>query len=135
MPVAFPAFLSPLELEVLDDEQFRLVVPFTYQSVVLGEVLNVPAGFVTDLASVPRLPLLYWWFGGRARKASVPHDFLYQTHRVDKGAADSVFLEAMALLGDLPAPIRWTMYMGVTLGGASAWDSGPQRYQVLGNTP
>jgi hypothetical protein len=128
-----PAFLSPLELEVLDDERFRLVVPLVYRSRVLGDTLVIPEGFLTDLASVPRLPLVFWWYGGRARKASVPHDFLYQRHLVGKATADQVFLEAMALIDDLPAPIRWTMYQGVVWGGGSAWRSGPSRYQVLGN--
>ena len=128
-----PAFLSPLEVEVLDEELFRLVRPFKYQSAILGALLVIPEGFVTDLASIPRLPFVYWLYGGRARKAAVPHDFLYQVHPCDKATADWVFLEAMTLLPDLPALARQAMYRGVWLAGGSAWTSGPTRYTVLGN--
>jgi hypothetical protein len=128
-----PAFLSTLEVEILDEELFRLVRPFKYRSAVLGALLVIPEGFLTDLSSVPRLPLIYWLYGGRARKAAVPHDFLYQTHSCTKEEADEVFREAMALLPDLPAHARWAMYQGVCLGGEVSWESGPRRYTVLGN--
>ncbi len=128
-----PAFLSPVDVEILDDELFRIVRPIEYRSNVLGAILVIPEGFVTDLSSVPRLPVVYWLYGGRARKAAVPHDFLYQTHSCPKPMADRVFLEAMGLISDLPAWARQAMYRGVSLGGASAWESGPTRYTILGN--
>ena len=128
-----PAFLSSLEVEVLDEELFRLTRPLRYQSAALGALLVIPEGFVTDLSSVPRLPLIYWLYGGRARKAAVPHDFLYQTHICAKAVADRVFLEAMALLPDLPTHARVAMHKGVIWGGNGAWESGPLRYTVLGN--
>jgi hypothetical protein len=128
-----PAFLSPVEVEILDDELFRVVRPVRFQSAVFPAIIVVPEGFVTDLSSVPRLPIVYWLYGGRARKAAVPHDFLYQTHICPKAIADGVFLEAMGLIPDLPAWARAAMHKGVVLGGQSAYGSGPRRYKVLGN--
>ena len=128
-----PAFLSLVEVEILDDELFRVVRPVRYQSAALPAIIVVPEGFVTDGSSVPRLPIVYWLYGGRARKAAVIHDFLYQTHICPKAIADAVFLEAMRLIPDLPGWARRAMHQGVVLGGQSSYESGPRRYTVLGN--
>jgi len=55
----------------------------------------VPKGFVTDLASIP--PCARWLFkpNGPYAKAAIIHDYLYETMKVDRKAADLVFLEAM----------------------------------------
>lgn len=115
-------FLNDLELceadENVDDNTWRLAKPLSYSSDVLGETLTVPADFRTDLASVPRLPVVYWLCGGRANKPAVVHDFLYSRAIVERETADAVFLEAMAVVG-VPFVYRWLMWAGVRLGGAS----------------
>ena len=128
-----PAFLSPVEVEILDDELFRVVRPVRYQSAAMPAIIVVPEGFVTDGSSVPRLPIVYWLYGGRARKAAIIHDFLYQTHICPKAIADAVFLEAMVLIPNLPGWARRAMHKGVVLGGQSSYDSGPRRYTIFGN--
>ena len=35
------------------------------------ETITIPAGFKTDLASVPRLPFAYWLTGGTANRPAV----------------------------------------------------------------
>ncbi len=112
--------------------------PLIYQSDILAKevpsivngILTIVTGFVTDFASVPRVPIAYTLFGDKAHHESVPHDFLYQTHLVSKAIADRVFLEAMTVRKK-PAYIRYPMYWGVVLGGKSSYDSGPSRYLVL----
>lgn len=113
-------FLSDLELceadEDVDDGTWLLAKPLSYSSDVAGRVITVPAQFRTDLASVPRLPVVYWLCGGRANKPAVVHDFLYSTGEVPRHIADAVFLEAMAVVG-VPLIYRRLMWAGVRLGG------------------
>lgn len=115
-------FLGDLELceadENVDDGAWKLGKPLSYSSRVARRVITVPAGFRTDLASVPRLPVVYWLCGGRANKPAVVHDFLYTEGVVARRIADAVFLEAMSVVG-VPIMYRTLMWVGVRLGGAS----------------
>jgi hypothetical protein len=115
-------FLGELELceadDNVDDGEWRLGMPLSYSSPAAGRTITVPAGFRTDLASVPRLPVVYWLCGGRANKPAVVHDYLYTTGVVPRRTADAVFLEAMGVVG-VPFVYRWLMWAGVRLGGAS----------------
>ena len=97
-----------------------------YLTEVLGEpeTIEVPAGYRTDLASVPRLPGIYWRVGNRAVLPSIVHDYLFEhdPHNWGRKVADRIFLEAMTDEKDPPWPTtRWAMYMGVRLGGWRAW--------------
>lgn len=128
-----PAFLSDLDARLLSeaDDHWELLAPLRYRSAVFPSLVVVPAGFVTDFASVPRLPIVYWRYGGRARKAAVVHDFLYQTHLPPtRSMADAVFAEAMRMSG-VTWRYRWPMWLAVWLCGSSAWRSGPERFLVL----
>lgn len=118
------AFLTELQMENAtqhDDGLWRLTAPLVYQSDVAKMTFTVPAGFVTDLASVPRIPIAYLLAGGTSNEASVVHDFLYSTHPVPRNIADAVLREASAVTG-VPAWRRWIMWAGVRLGGGSHWD-------------
>lgn len=128
-----PAFLSALSAQLLSDseDRWQLLADLRYRSAVFPSLITVPAGFVTDFASVPRLPVVYWRYGGRARQAAVVHDFLYQTHLTSaRAVADEVFAEAMRV-SEVPWRFRWPMWAGVRVLGASAWNSGPERFRVL----
>ena len=50
-----PSFLTPLDLEYLDGRNWRLITEFDYTTNVgkLG-TLHIPAGTLTDFASVPK---------------------------------------------------------------------------------
>lgn len=127
-----------------DDRRFVLARDLIYQSDLLGKLgygvkiegltmvglIEVPKGFVTDFASVPRVPVIYTMFGDRAHHESVVHDYLYQTNLVPRGVADKVFREAMVAQGKSKF-ISQGMYLGVVLGGRSSYKTGPSRYQVL----
>jgi hypothetical protein len=115
------AFLSKLCMENADDTddgQWILTRPLRYRSDVAERIIEVPAGFRTDLASVPRWPVIYWLTGDTSTAAAVIHDYLYSTHKVPRAMADAVFREASAVTG-VPAWRRWIMWLGVRLGGAS----------------
>ena len=75
------SFTSRLEVTPLDDgRKWRLIRTFRYHvgSLGSGVVITIPAGFVTDFASSPRIfwPVLSPW--GKWGKAAVVHDLLYQ---------------------------------------------------------
>lgn len=110
---------------------WEVMQPLVYQSAVARCRFLVPAGLVTDLSSVPRLPLAYLFTGDVAHAEAVIHDWLYQAHLVaSRALADEVLYEAMVAM-EKPAWRRWLIYQGVRLGGASAWESGPSRLTIL----
>ncbi|EJC5177426.1 DUF1353 domain-containing protein [Salmonella enterica] len=76
----------------------------------------VPAGFVTDLASVPRI---FWTIlppDGKYAKAAIIHDYLYDNALRTKKEADLIFLDGMTVLG-VPKWKRTVMYWAVRLFG------------------
>lgn len=124
-------FLTSLDARCLDDGHlWVLLSDLVYQSKLLQTVITVPKGFHTDFASVPRLPIAYWFFGNRAHHESVPHDWIYQTHCFTKKEADRVFLEAM-IVRNKSWFIRQPMYRAVYLGGGHAYRYGPNRFANL----
>ncbi len=82
--------------------------------------IDVPVGFRTDFASIPRLlwPLLPPT--GSYGKAAVIHDALYQTGTFTRATADAILLEAMVTL-HVPLWSCLLVYLGVRLGGWLAW--------------
>ncbi|KAE8546133.1 DUF1353 domain-containing protein [Marinobacter nauticus] len=80
----------------------------------------VPAGFRTDLDSVPRVPVVYAAFKGRAVRAAVVHDYLYASQQ-GKRFADQTFLKAMKHEG-VPARWRYPIYWAVVLFGGSIYE-------------
>lgn len=121
-----PHFVENLVLEsdAGEGDGATVVLPFVYYSVVLGAFVTVPAGFHTDLASVPRLPVVYLLVGGRGDEAAVIHDFLYTEQPCTRKQADDVFYEALLTMG-VPRWQAWMMWCGVRAGGASHWKTRP----------
>lgn len=101
-----------------DDGRWILCKPLVYESDVAKQTFTVPEGFETDLASVPRLPVVYLLTGDTARAAAVVHDYLYSSRKVSRKVADAVLREASEVSG-VPAWRRWLMWAGVRAGGAS----------------
>jgi len=76
----------------------------------------VPAGTVTDFASIPR-PL--WWLyppDGPWAEAAVIHDWLYSRGLLSRFLSDAIFREAMARYG-VPWWRRAILYYAVRLFG------------------
>ena len=112
-------FLSELDVRLLDSDKIWILdSPLIYRSDLLGMV-TVPEGFQSDFASVPRLPIVYTFFGDRAHRESVLHDYLYCKDSIPLatyGQANKVFLEAMTVRGK-SLFVRKAMYWGVCIGG------------------
>lgn len=78
---------------------FILDAPFSFRSDLLRCTITVPKGFVSDLASIPRLPVIYLCLNGIADQAGVIHDYAYSTGLVSRLLADKVLYEACLVLG------------------------------------
>ena len=80
----------------------------------------VPAGFVTDFASVPRA----FWSGmsphGQYSRAAVLHDYLYWTQTCTRAQADRLFLLMMKQSGVSRAD-QQTIYRSVRAAGDAGW--------------
>jgi hypothetical protein len=121
-------FLTELNLTVLFDDSFRLVDDF-YVSLEGVEVV-VPEGFETDLASVPRLPIVYMAVGGRGHKAAVLHDWLYSTCMFPRLICDQYFYHALRESG-VNYFYAKAMYAGVRAGGGSYYDANLKKRSLV----
>jgi hypothetical protein len=117
-------FINIPPLDIADKpEQWILTEDCVYLSDYLWPEGNpikvvVPAGFVTDLASIPRFPPLLRFFiikNGRHRAAAIVHDYLCRL-KLDfsRVMADKIFLEAMRLQG-VPKMRSRLMYWAVAI--------------------
>lgn len=82
--------------------------------------VNVPKGFVTDFASVPRI---FWQFLPRDGKYTYPaiiHDYLYWVQDRPRESADEIFRISMKEFSLDPIVIN-AVYWGVRAGGGIAW--------------
>lgn len=130
---SFTAFSGPLDTRydaeashTLGDDHWRVLRDFRFWGELprLGLVwITVPAGYLTDGASVPRLVwgLVPPW--GAYGQAAVVHDLLCEylvvmteagdQVRITRDEADLLFLEAMTVL-QVPETNRELMYAGVS---------------------
>lgn len=108
-------FFTELQLTVLDDNSYRLTEDF-FVSLDCTETIKVPEGFKTDLASVPRLPVVYLAMGNTGHKAAVLHDWLYATNSYKRAVCDCYFYHALRESGINYFQAQ-AMYMGVRIGG------------------
>lgn len=115
-------FTTELCIEITDNGLWRLTRPLVYESDLIGKV-TAPEGFLTDLASVPRVPIIFALWGDRAHREAVIHDYLFKIGsepEVSWSTANNVFLEAMKCRG-VGWHIRYPMYWGVVMGSYWSW--------------
>lgn len=104
--MAFDLNDEPLKLEALaatsgGEGLFRLIEPFSFDY--HGEVITVPAGYVTDLASIPAVARPFFSISGKVARPAVLHDWLIAR---DDPRAPDVFNEALRLAGVDPTRRR-----------------------------
>lgn len=82
------------------------------------EGVTVPAGFVTDFASVPKILWSIFPPTGWYQRAALLHDYLYvcRVLPASRWEADCAFLRQMRLDG-VGARTRWTLFLAVRLFG------------------
>lgn len=114
-------FLTELdpELKPGSDKVWILRSPLIYRSDLMGCDIEVPTAFQNDGASVPRVPIVYMFWGGRCHREAVLHDFSYCEDSkpiFTFAQANAVFLEAMESRGK-SVGVRYPMFWGVWVGG------------------
>jgi hypothetical protein len=97
-----------------DGRKWKLVKEFDYHvgSENSNWVVHVPKGFVTDFASVPWGLWNIFPSWGKYGKATIIHDYLYQSKETSRLIADTIFKEAMLVL-KVPMWKVNLMYWGV----------------------
>lgn len=127
-------FLDALEAEFLPGGfRWRLLKRIELFDSRLGYIA-VPAKFVTDLGSIPRL---FWNILppiGPASLGFVVHDYLYATQTCSRADADGVLLRAMKATKTSHIA-RWLIYAGVRLGGWYAWRQDAKIYHLTRRRP
>jgi hypothetical protein len=111
--------------------------PFTYRTHA-GDLITVPAGMTTDLASVPRFAWSLVPPDGLWIRAAVVHDFLYRSagscviarvnrtstcsraRPYERAEADAIIDQGMADIG-IGMAARVTIWSGVRAGGHNGW--------------
>ena len=100
--------------DIADGRHAQLLEPLIWDCDYLGSGLQVivPAGFITDGASVPRIlwPLLPPW-GDKGTRAAMVHDYLLDMLRADTPVAGMDTREA----------IDWQFYLMLRALGVSEW--------------
>ncbi len=115
--------------------KFEVVEPFTVLWIdERGKTLSlftIDAGFMTDLASIPRIVQSFIPKIAHHLQPSVVHDWLYQyDQNLTRAQADLMFLEGMRDEG-VGRVRRNVMYRGVRIGGARAWGPDKVRYGLF----
>lgn len=85
-----------------------------------GDKIVIPVGFITDLASVPRIFWSIYPPFGRYLSPSILHDFLYWEQCFNRKRSDEIFLEGMKVL-KVGKFDRNIIYNAVKLFGGIAW--------------
>ena len=126
------SMFSALRTEHVGKRERQLLTEFTFSDKLLG-LIKVPAGFITDFASIGLLryiaPLLFALLSGYGDHAAVIHDYLYSAESkevypgLSRKQADEVFYRALRAEGIA----RWRasiFYYGVRLFGWGAFEKG-----------
>lgn len=102
-------FLTPLHLEDIDGAHWTLLTPLIYRSAA-KQLYVVPAGFTTDLASIPRGLWNLIPKTGKHDRAGVLHDWLcLHPGTLTQAQVDGLFREALEAcgVGWLTRQIMW----------------------------
>lgn len=113
--------------EVIQPLQYRHYIqtpalPSGYQPMA-SQLIVVPTGYLSDLASVPRLARrLVDAQSPTTRRPAVVHDYIYTdlTQRFTKREADRIFYDALLEEG-MATPLAWLLWQAVRVGGRGKW--------------
>lgn len=104
--------------------QWRLRAPWRMRHA--DTDLIIPPGFVTDLASIPKLARSLVQQGDRRTWGpSIEHDYRYYYQIGPRRTADSAFRQRLRQNG-ISIAKSWMMWLAVRLGGYRAWSKNKQ---------
>ena len=116
-------FTEPLVVTPLPDGRtWILLCDFGYEVGQEGsnDVIDVPIGFHTDFASIPRIFWIFLPRWGKYGNAAVIHDYLYWEQSRSRKEADDILLESMAVQ-EVGLIKRYLIYWSVRLWGWWSW--------------
>ena len=115
-----PGFIDKLIVSKVSGRLWEVEKDFTY---VIGKknFVKVPKGFITDLASIPRVFWSIFPPDGNYTQAAVLHDYLYQMNLFIRKECDGIFLQAMKIL-KVPLWKRSVMYSALRMFGWICWE-------------
>ena len=130
-------FSGPLRTEQIGHQRWKILEGFAFTSSA-GLIVDIAAGFQTDLASIPAVvqgiisKVGYW------SQAAVVHDQLYFNHRngldteITRLQADDILLEGCKVKA-VDFSVRdasrrdWLIYGGVRVGGLESWETADEK--------
>lgn len=113
-------FENPLCVRLLAGRwQWELIEPLRWCTPD-GMTYSVPAGFVTDFASVPRWLRPIALNEARTAMAATVHDYMYRVTRPGRRWADDVFYHTLRSSG-VGAAAAWLYWVAVRIGGRRAY--------------
>jgi hypothetical protein len=87
-------FIGKLVAEHLEGRWWRMEDPLAFYSARYNLTICCPAGFVTDFASVKRIPVAYLIAGNTGHWEAAIHDPMYRFGLPHRHAADMIFYDA-----------------------------------------
>lgn len=113
---------SPASRPSGNNRVFILVEPLRYEVGTTGVVITVPAGFVTDYASIPRRLWSVYSPHDQYSRAAIVHDYLYWSQLCSRKQADNLFMIAMKE-SNVPFGTREAVYRVVKSIGGFSWST------------
>jgi hypothetical protein len=113
---------NPLVRPSGNNRAFILAEPMLYEVGSTGKIITVPAGFVTDYASIPESLWSLYSPHDQYSRAAIVHDYLYWSQLCTRTQADNLFMIAMKE-SEVPEVTRRNVYLAVATWGYLAWDA------------
>lgn len=114
-------FKSELCVKKVGQKTWELTEPLTFNY--KGRLLEVPVGFITDLASIPRILFVRYPPVGHYDDEAVLHDWAYKINfRESRKEADKLFEYALWLDPFISDRDRRNLHWSVRLGGWIPWN-------------
>jgi hypothetical protein len=113
---------APVVQPFVDGASWVVLKPFTYRIGETAHQITVPAGFVTDFASIPLIFRGVLSPTGQPGRAAIVHDYLYWDQSCTRPQADRILLLAM-IESRVSLVTRQAVYRAVRLGGGTGWES------------
>jgi len=126
------SFTGEIVLKKKGPRMWEVYTPFEYHvgKKDSGDVITIPKGFTTDLASVPRLFWIILPSNGRYTAAAIVHDYLYFTQTRTRQQSDIIFNEAMKVLKVFFIKRR-IMYRAVRICGFIPWNNKKKKHAII----
>ena len=115
-------FFGDLIVKLVRDDEgglWELVSDLSFESST-GITITAIKGTRTDFMTVPRIPFVFDALGDRCMKSGVIHDYIYQTHEVERETADKL-LQEMLLVEGMSRIEADACFLAVRVGGESHW--------------